>query len=172
MNLDPDEAVVNNPGFAPVYTTGPEVNGYACITGGFNENYQDVHKDDVDENGNKKYHDYYYHEGIDFRGPKGTEIKSLINGKVIDFGTHKNKHNGTGMGDYMIVQDFTDTNKYYLLLHLLLKSWEKYGIIKGSIVSPGMTVAGVGTPDYNVNAYHLHVSVIVLNNGKRQKSYT
>ena len=65
------------------------------------------------------------------------------------------------MGDYMIVRDGKDKNKYFLLLHLNWESWQKYGITIGSKVSPGMTVAEVGTQEYTI-AYHLHMSVICL----------
>ena len=85
---------------------------------------------------------------------------------MIDVGTHKNTHDtGTGMGDYMLVRDGKDSNKYYLLLHLSWNSWEKYGVHIGTKVYPGMTVAGVGTQE-PVVAYHLHVSVIMLNSGE------
>lgn len=74
----------------------------------------------------------------------------------------KKVHDGTGMGDYMIVQDAYDKNKYYLLLHLAYESWKKYNISIGTKVYPGMKVAGVGKQDYSETAYHLHISVAVL----------
>lgn len=128
----------NNPGFIP--------DGYFSFTQNFN-----VY---VNEN--------YSHEGVDFAGTKDTVIKSLIFGEVIDVGTHKKVHDGTGMGDYMIVQDAYDKNKYYLLLHLAYESWKKYNISIGTKVYPGMKVAGVGKQDYSETAYHLHISVAVL----------
>src|SRR5574344_1608020 len=69
------------------------------------------------------------------------------------------------MGDCMLLRDGKDSNKYYLLLHLSWNSWEKYGVHIGTKVYPGMTVAGVGTQE-PVVAYHLHVSVIMLNSGE------
>ena len=65
----------------------------------------------------------------------------------------------------MIVKDLFDSNKYYLLLHIKDKSWENYSIKKGTIVYPGMTVAKVWTQLTNI-AYHLHVSVIQLEDGE------
>ncbi len=50
----------------------------------------------------------------------------------------------------------------YLLLHLAYESWKKYNVGIGTKVYPGMKVAGVGKPDYSETAYHLHVSVVVL----------
>ena len=46
-----------------------------------------------------------------------------------------------------------------------IENMKKYGITIGSNVSPGMTVAEVGTQEYS-QAFHLHVSVIVLNNNE------
>jgi murein DD-endopeptidase MepM/ murein hydrolase activator NlpD len=158
-DISMDTKIVDNPGFAPVYDgiKGREnVGGYAGINGFFNENYLGVHS---------KYKEYW-HEGVDFAGVADTPIKSFVFGEVIDVGTHKNTHDtGTGMGDYMLVRDGKDSNKYYLLLHLSWNSWEKYGVHIGTKVYPGMTVAGVGTQE-PVVAYHLHVSVIMLNSGE------
>ena len=154
--IDMSTKVIDTPGFAPVFNTKHEKNidGWAGTNGFFNEDYGSVHSS----------WKVYHHEGVDFAGVLGTPIKSLIYGEVIDLGTHKNTHStGTGMGDYMIVRDGKDKNKYFLLLHLNWESWEKYGITVGSKVSPGMTVAEVGSQEYST-AYHLHVSVIVLNN--------
>lgn len=153
--IDLSTKVIDTPGFAPVFNTKHEKNidGWAGTNGFFNQDYSSIHSS----------WKVYHHEGVDFAGVLGTPIKSLIYGEVIDLGTHKNTHStGTGMGDYMIVRDGKDKNKYFLLLHLNWESWQKYGITIGSKVSPGMTVAEVGTQEYST-AYHLHVSVIVLN---------
>ncbi|MBQ8680224.1 MAG: M23 family metallopeptidase [Treponema sp.] len=152
--IDMSTKVIDSPGFAPVYNTKHEKNidGWAGTNGFFNQDYGSVHSS----------WSVYYHEGVDFAGVLGTPIKSLIYGEVIDLGTHKNTHStGTGMGDYMIVRDGKDKNKYYLLLHLNWESWKKYGITVGTKVSPDMTVAEVGTQEY-ATAYHLHMSVICL----------
>ena len=73
--------VVSNPGFAPLFDVTikdnrPNVNGYGCVTGFFNQDYKTVHSD----------YKEYYHEGVDFRGSRGTEVVSLIYGKIIRFG--------------------------------------------------------------------------------------
>ena len=157
--IDMGTRIVDNPGFAPVYdgvNGRKDVEGFAGINGFFNEDYSKVHSD----------YQQYWHEGVDFAGIEGTVIKSLVFGEVVDFGTHNKVLNGTGMGDYMIVRDAYDKNKYYLLLHLAYESWKKYNVGIGTKVYPGMKVAGVGKPDYFKTAYHLHVSVIVLNNGE------
>ena len=65
------EVVKDNPGFAPVYDSSfpgrnPNINGYACVTGFFNQDYTTVHSGYTE----------YWHEGIDFRGNKDTQIKS------------------------------------------------------------------------------------------------
>ena len=89
--------VSSNPGFAAVFNSrcwGKSFDGYTGVTGFFNADYKAVHSDYTE----------YWHEGIDFRGNKDTQIKSLIYGQVVDFGTHTGNHNsGKGMGDYMIV---------------------------------------------------------------------
>ena len=163
VGIDMATKVIDTPGFVPVYNVKHEKNidGWAGTNGFFNQDYGDIHE---------KW-SVYFHEGVDFAGIKGTPIKSLIYGEVIDLGTHKNTHStGTGMGDYMIVRDGTDKNKYFLLLHLNWKSWEKYGVTVGSKVNPGMTVAEVGTQEY-ATQYHLHVSVIVLSAGEHPIPY-
>ena len=100
---------------------GKSFDGYTGVTGFFNADYKAVHSDYTE----------YWHEGIDFRGNKDTQIKSLIYGQVVDFGTHTGNHNsGKGMGDYMIVQSLKDLNTYYLLVHLAYTSWNTYGIKK------------------------------------------
>ena len=158
--IDMGTRIVDNPGFAPVYdgvNGRKDVEGFAGINGFFNEDYSKVHSD----------FQQYWHEGVDFAGIEGTVIKSLVFGEVVDFGTHNKVHNGTGMGDYMIVRDDYDKNKYYLLLHLAYESWKKYNVGIGTKVYPGMKVAGVGKPDYSKTAYHLHVSVVVLDGAEQ-----
>ena len=161
LGVNMSEAVKDNLGFAPVYDSSfsgrnPNINGYACVTGFFNQDYKTVHSD----------YKEYWHEGIDFSGNKDTQIKSLIYGQVVDFGTHTGNHDsGKGMGDYMIVQSLKDLNTYYLLVHLAYTSWNTYGIKRGMTITPGMIVAGVGTQEW-IAAYHLHVSVIVLEEGE------
>ena len=157
QEINMDTKVVDNPGFAPVYTPEKQKNidGWAGTNGFFNQDYRQDH-----EKWKK-----YYHEGVDFAGVKGTPIKAFIYGEVIDFGTHNNRHGTTGMGDYMIVRDGRNKNKYYLLLHLNWNSWERYGISIGTQVWPGLTVAEVGTQD-SKEAYHLHISVIILEQGE------
>lgn len=153
--IDMNTKIVDNPGFAPIYDGVQgrvSVEEFAGTNGFFNEDYGNVHST----------YKQYWHEGVDFAGTKDTVIKSLIFGEVIDVGTHKKVHDGTGMGDYMIVQDAYDKNKYYLLLHLAYESWKKYNISIGTKVYPGMKVAGVGKQDYSETAYHLHISVAVL----------
>ena len=84
--------IVDTPGFAPVYDENhpnkrPNINGYAPVTGFFNENYLEVER----ESGNTYREDGYTvfnHGGVDFRGGIGIEIKSLIYGTVLAYGKY------------------------------------------------------------------------------------
>lgn len=139
--------VKSNPGFAPIYNNklkGPEVNGFAPITGFFNVNYI----------GNHDSYEYYYHEGIDFRGTKGTEVVSLVNGKIIKFGTSLN------MQGCILMQSNNDSEVYYLAVHLDDTSFIEYNLEEGKYVKPGDKVAKIGKYP---RGDHLHVSVIKLN---------
>lgn len=145
--------VESNPGFAPVFCKeldGPEINGYAPITGFFNVNYVDNHDD----------YEYYYHEGIDFRGKRGTEVVSLVYGKIIQFGSSL-KMQGT-----VLMQSLYDENLYYLAVHLDDSSFAEYKIEEGKIINPGDKIAKIGIYP---NGDHLHVSVIKLPVGASSK---
>ena len=93
LGVNMSEAVKDNLGFAPVYDSSfsgrnPNINGYACVTGFFNQDYLDVTRG----NGEKyrKIYEVFTHEGVDFRGKEGTEIKSFIYGTVLAYGTFGN----------------------------------------------------------------------------------
>ena len=76
-----DSVVVDSPGFAPVWAErnvrNPNINGYACVTGFFNQNYLNV-RTGSGETYKEKGYSAFTHEGVDFRGSVGTEIKSFI----------------------------------------------------------------------------------------------
>lgn len=147
--------VKTNPGFAPVFDESwgknnkPNVNGYGCITGFFNSDYIDAHKND------RKPKSEYYHEGIDFRGSKGTDVVSLIYGTIVCFGK------SSSMGGIVLMRANTDTNIYYLAVHLDEDSFSS--LTKNKQVSPGEKIAKIG--GYDARGAHLHVSVIKLQDG-------
>jgi len=144
--------VVSNPGFAPLFDVTikdnrPNVNGYGCITGFFNADY-------LSEHGKYKY---YYHEGVDFRGSRGTEVVSLIYGKIIRFGP------SLKMQGVVLMQANGDPNLYYLAAHLDESSFTEFKLCEGKKISPGDKIARIGI--YS-GGDHLHVSVIKLNDGE------
>ena len=131
--------IVDTPGFAPVYdenhpNKGPNINGYAPVTGFFNEDYLEVKR----ENGNtyrEDGHKVFNHEGVDFRGSIGTEIKSLIYGTVLAYG----KYSTYGRTIFVCNRERTGV---YLLAHL-----SKYNedVLKKVEIIPGDIVGKVGT---------------------------
>ena len=135
--------VVDNPGFAPVWAErnvrNPNVNGYACVTGFFNEEYTNTSK--------KKY----YHEGVDFRGDK-TAIESFIYGKVVMCKNQGNKHYGVSI---LVKGDKKEDGKnmFYLLGHMT-----SHVVNKGDSVYPGKIVGYVGNTGNSLGA-HLHLTV-------------
>lgn len=132
-----DSVVIDNPGFAPVYTTtgwGPKINGYTCITGFFNQDYINVKR------GNGKTYkeegfSVFTHEGVDFRGAVGTEIKSFIYGEVLTYGH---------FGSYGRTVFITDQYKsgIYLLAHL---SEYNNSILDKKKIIPEDVIGKVGT---------------------------
>ena len=163
-----ESKVVSNPGFAPVYDStfpgrNPNINGYACVTGFFNQDYLDVTRG----NGEKyrKTYEVFTHEGVDFRGKEGTEIKSFIYGTVLAYGTFGN------YGRTIFIRNSESTG-IYLLAHL--QGYNKPVLDKG-IITPGTLVGYVGTSgpekDGNIDgkyAAHLHVTYFSL----AQSGYT
>ena len=150
--------VVSNPGFAPLFDVTikdnrPNVNGYGCITGFFNADY-------LSEHGKYKY---YYHEGVDFRGSRGTEVVSLIYGKIIRFGP------SLKMQGVVLMQANGDPNLYYLAAHLDESSFTEFKLCEGKKISPGDKIARIGI--YS-GGDHLHVSVIKLNEKDKIESQT
>ena len=147
-----ESKVVSNPGFAPLFDVTikdnrPNVNGYGCVTGFFNADY-------LSEHGKYKY---YYHEGVDFRGSRGTEVVSLIYGKIIRFGP------SLKMQGVVLMQANGDPNLYYLAAHLDESSFTEFKLCEGKKISPGDKIARIGI--YS-GGDHLHVSVIKLNDGE------
>ena len=155
-----DFKIVDTPGFAPVYdenhpNKGPNINGYAPVTGFFNEDYLEVKR----ENGNtyrEDGHKVFNHEGVDFRGSIGTEIKSLIYGTVLAYG----KYSTYGRTIFVCNRERTGV---YLLAHLSKYNedvLEKVKIIPGDVVG---WVGDSGSADTSGNVdgrydAHLHVS--------------
>lgn len=152
--------IVDTPGFAPVYDENhpnkrPNINGYAPVTGFFNENYLEVER----ESGNTYREDGYTvfnHGGVDFRGRIGIEIKSLIYGTVLAYG----KYSTYGRTIFVCNRERTGV---YLLAHL--KDFNDVVLNKEEIC-PGDVVGWVGTSGSadssgNVDGRydaHLHVS--------------
>ena len=126
------------PGFAPVYDENhpnkrPNINGYAPVTGFFNEDYLEVER----ESGNTYREDGYTvfnHGGVDFRGGIGIEIKSLIYGTVLAYG----KYSTYGRTIFVCNRDRTGV---YLLAHL--KDFNDVVLNKEEIC-PGDVVGWVG----------------------------
>ena len=155
-----DFKIVDTPGFAPVYdenhpNKGPNINGYAPVTGFFNEDYLEVKR----ENGNtyrEDGHKVFNHEGVDFRGSIGIEIKSLIYGTVLAYG----KYSTYGRTIFVCNRERTGV---YLLAHLSEYNGdvlEKVKIIPGDVVGK---VGDSGSADSSGNVdgkypAHLHVS--------------
>ena len=134
-----ESKVVSNPGFASVYDSSfsgrnPNINGYACVTGFFNADYLDVKR-----GSGKTYREENFtcftHEGVDFRGKEGTEIKSFIYGTVLAYGTFGN------YGRTIFIRNSESTG-IYLLAHL--QGYNRPVLDKG-IITPGTLVGYVGT---------------------------
>ena len=162
IKLDPNTVIKDNPGFAPVWADcgaapNTNINGFAPITGFYNEDYAD--------GDNYPLYDNYYHEGVDFRGTTGTDIVSFIYGRVLAYGYFG------PYGRVIFVDDFA-SDGIYLLGHLnsynnsvLDTGLVKPGDIVGTVGTsgeyhPARTVNGVSQPaghDYQYAA-HLHVT--------------
>ena len=136
---------------------GKSFDGYTGVTGFFNADYKVVHSDYTE----------YWHEGIDFRGPQGTAVHSLVQGTVLRCG----KAVSASMGGFILIKSLTDENLYYLAIHLDANTIKNY-VEQGSAISPGMQVAETmllrNSDGKNVS--HLHVSVIKLPEGVDPKS--
>ena len=168
-----DSVVKDNPGFAPVFKKGswgdsnPNNDGFSCVTGFFNEDYINVKRGNgktYKENG----YSIFTHEGVDFRGEEGTEIKSFIYGKVLAYG----EINFYGRAVFIANKD---SSGIFLLGHL--KDYNKTVLDSGQ-VSPGDVVGYVGTSgpdDGNGNidgkyAAHLHVTYFQVENSDDVKN--
>lgn len=169
-----DFKIVDTPGFAPVYDENhpnkrPNINGYAPVTGFFNEDYLEVER----ESGNTYREDGYTvfnHGGVDFRGGIGIEIKSLIYGTVLAYG----KYSTYGRTIFVCNRERTGV---YLLAHLSKYNedvLEKVKIIPGDVVG---WVGDSGSADSSGNVdgrydAHLHVSYFkiegVISGGDRE----
>lgn len=141
-----------------------ELNGYAKVTGLFNEDYLGVTRYAI--NGVKhpysEYRDYYYHFGVDFEGTTGKEIKSFIYGTVVAMNWISSN------GRCLLAQGKT-TKNLYMLCHL---SGYADKLKVEDDIYPFMVVAKVGgsgggfdkdNKDCNSETAfspHLHVSVI------------
>ena len=131
-----ESIVINNPGFAPVYTTngwGPNINGYTCITGFFNQDYLSTKSGDGYPY--ERRFNIFTHEGLDFRGAVGTEIKSFIYGTVLAYGTFNT------YGRTVFIKN-ENSNGIFLLAHL---SEFNKTILNSGHINPGDVVGKVGT---------------------------
>jgi murein DD-endopeptidase MepM/ murein hydrolase activator NlpD len=157
-----ESMVTDSPGFAPLYNDNGDEEytfgdqRFAIVTGLCNEDYS-VYSDFKD-------YQYYYHEGVDFRGDYGkTPIISLIHSKIIDFGWLE----GYGRSIFLANQN---GEGIYLLGHLAGTGDAFLGDpYVGKEFSPGEIVAYVGRSCYRGDdpnekkkdiffAPHLHVS--------------
>jgi murein DD-endopeptidase MepM/ murein hydrolase activator NlpD len=149
--------VRDNPGFAPVWEhrdgesdegwyKGPDGQSYAVVTYPFNKI--------IPREGMNSYR----HEGVDFRGAKGREIRSFIYAQVIGY--------GWGIGSLRpygktLILGNTNGEGIYLLGHL-----DEFipDLGPGSLIVPGDIVGKVGKSGYGDLWYsgfdgpHLHVS--------------
>ena len=130
--------IVDTPGFAPVYDESgnekKDINGYARVTGFFNEDYLDVPRGELGTYREEGY-TLFNHEGVDFRGRTGTKIKSLIYGTVLAYG----KYSTYGRTIFVCNRERTGV---YLLAHL---SDYNGDILKKVEIIPGDVVGYVGT---------------------------
>ena len=154
-----DFKIVDNPGFAPVYDESgnekKDINGYARVTGFFNEDYLDVPRGELGTYRANGY-EVFNHGGVDFRGRTGTKIKSLIYGTVLAYG----KYSTYGRTIFVCNRERTGV---YLLAHLSRYNGDilkKVEIIPGDVVG---YVGDSGSADTSGNVdgrydAHLHVS--------------
>lgn len=155
-----DFVIADNPGFAPVYdkkhpNKGPNIRGYAPVTGFFNEDYLDVRTGNGLTYRENRY-TVFNHEGVDFRGGAGTEIKSLIYGTVLAYGRDP-------IYGWTVFVCNRKRTGVYLLGHLSdfnEELLEKGEIMPGDIVG---RIGGSGPVDSSGNidgrfATHLHLS--------------
>ena len=129
-----EQEVLSNPGFAPfVGNRKGNINGYAPPNGLFREAYPSSNS----RNGEKyrKTYEVFTHEGVDFRGKEGTEIKSFIYGTVLAYGTFGN------YGRTIFIRN-SEATGIYLLAHL--QGYNK-SILDQGIITPGTLVGYVGT---------------------------
>jgi len=128
--------VIDNPGFAPVYSTsgwGPNINGYTCVTGFFNQDYLSTKSGDGYPY-ERRFH-IFNHEGLDFRGAVGSEIKAFIYGTVLAYGTFNT------YGRTIFIKN-ENSNGIFLLAHL---SEFNKTILDSGHIYPGDVVGKVGT---------------------------
>ena len=127
------------------YIIGSDKKKYARINGFFNADYKEYHS---------KYKEYR-HEGIDFRGPKGRVVYSLIMGKIVSYGERPNNKGGV-----ILIQSINKPSLYYMALHIDINSTKnEYKLKKDDFVYPGMPIAKT----MDMTSAHLHVSVFRLN---------
>jgi hypothetical protein len=148
-----DFSCVDNPGFAPLnpnrapdteFLLGSDC--YAGITGLFNADYSEVSAQRAAANWN-----YYYHEGVDFSGRNGgAEIKSFIKGRLLQSGK-----SASGMGGYVVIQDYNNQKLFYVLVHLATYIDSVTDIVPGSVVGT------VGKDEKADAGFHLHLSHVL-----------
>ena len=150
--------VKSTPGIVAEYSWGVKIKGnkvpyYAGITGFFNAQYLSEHPS----------YKEYWHEGVDFRGPAGTTIYSLIYGKVIRCGERPKDNNGQIQG-FILLQSLSDENLYYLALHV---DKDSLLVKNGQTLTPEMPIGHTMLlkSSKGKDISHLHVSVIRLPKG-------
>lgn len=147
--------VNHNPGFTPIYTSGDKYSLFSPLSGSIIDYSQSTGLFNEDYIGVPSYYrtkHYFYHEGLDLRGPEGTDVYSLIFGQVLAYGILDN------YGRSIIIKRTSRESGIYLIAHL-----SEYGsmIDKGAMIAPGDIVGkcgGSGTGGYNVYIPHLHIS--------------
>ncbi len=107
------------------------------------------------------FKDYYadynrYHEGQDWSLVEGTQISSLILGKVVLTGDNGD----TTYGKFVVIQNEINPKLFYLAAHL-----KEIKVQKPDEVVPG-TVVGLSGKTGDVGGPHLHLSVIKIESEK------
>ena len=95
-----------------------------------------------------------FHRGLDFAGPEGTAIYSVLDGKVLDTYTDGSS------GNQVIVQHNVEGRTFFTVYKHMSTSPDAY-VKKGDLISAGTLVGGIGTTGQFSTGNHLHLEVWV-----------
>lgn len=96
------------------------------------------------------------HRGVDFRAPEGTPVMAAATGKVKAVGYQLNQANGTGWGNYVIMEHVNSNGQRFATLYAHLKSTS---VSTNQQVDEGNIIALSGKTG-GVSAAHLHLEYI------------